>query len=338
MQKAVLEAVDEELAHMSPIARCVTSRVDEPECAVEFSLVAITHRVSGIGDIQRFWPPDLSLVRPDVQASVKEQSGEQTLVFRYNARGAQVHGRASLTCEFIILTMADGSTRSATLHGATLDYDVPYSFVYHQKKYPAVSADMLEAAIKAHDLTLLKATIKTANHLNMGNFHRPIHAAIQHNQHHILEWLIAQPGIDVNKLPMESIRPIVQHLFRFMGSGSQEHFHTRCLCTLLRAGATLVVEDPYSEFHMFHWLAGTSESDIAYLMAQEDIMQKLLEYSAYAFEPSKKTGRLVVRYKSISPAFVDLLRRAENMLWLAVSVHIPVSALTTVIVSYIIQP
>jgi hypothetical protein len=215
-------------------------------------------------------------------------------------------------------------------------YDVTYSFVYFQNRYPAVSANMLAAAIQAGNLTLLKATIKTANHLNMGIDCRPIHLAINYNQPHILEWLVAQPRIDVNKTPLGSTRPTVQHLFRRVGvTEEQEHFHMQCLCTLLRVGMSVMDEDPCTEYRMFHWLAGTSESNITYLMGQEDIVQKLLEYAAYAFEPGKKTGRPAALYNSMSPVFTDFLRRAEKVLWLAVSAYMPVSALTTVIVSYI---
>jgi hypothetical protein len=192
---------------------------------------------------------------------------------------------------------------------------------------------MLRSAIQAGDLARLKKTIRTANHLNMGINDRPIHMAIEYKQLHILEWLVVQPGIDVDKLPMDSNRPTLPTLLRPIRVGERTRSNVQCLCILLRAGMTLMSEDPVTGFNIFHYMVG-SQFKMACLMEQEDIAQRLLEHAACAFEPTK-AGRPGDTTRS--PPFMDFLKRAETMLCLTVSVHIPVSALTTIIVSYITQ-
>jgi hypothetical protein len=148
---------------------------------------------------------------------------------------------------------------------------------------------------------------------------------------------------------MDSLRPVTSTLFRLTSTDSQV-YGMRCLCTLLRAGLSLTDKDPETGFHVFHWLARTCDTRLIYVMNQEDIVQRLLEYASCAFEPgtaimSSKTAdgaklggitrQPTEAYKSKSPVFIHFLRCAKDALCLAVSAYMPVSALATLIVSYI---
>jgi hypothetical protein len=232
--------------------------------------------------------------------------------------------------------MEDGSLRTAALRNSTMDvYEIMYNFRYIQNDHGVVSALMIESAIRAGDLARLKGMVKTANHLSMGFGSRPIHMAMLYNQPHILEWLVAQPGIDVNRIPVYSTSTNAEWLFRPSGTEAKDALFMRDLCTLLRAGMTLMEQDPTTGFHIFHLLAQTSASNVILVTGQEDIAQKLLNYAACAFEPNAKVERPAELYASASPPFAAFLARLIETLRCVVGIHVPVSALAGIVVSYI---
>jgi hypothetical protein len=172
----------------------------------------------------------------------------------------------------------------------------------------------------------------------MGVSKRPIHMAIEHNKPHILQWLVTQPGIDVDRLPLHTNRPTAALLFESIWVPEERCLDIQYLCILLRAGMSPTSAEPLTGFTLFHSLACTNESGIIHVLGQEDITQKLLEYAAYAFEPSANGIRPINARGSISPTFANFFKRAEKALCLVVSVHMPVAVLSDIIVSYITQP
>jgi hypothetical protein len=319
--KSALESLDEELTHISSTAESGRR---------EFTLVSITHRVSQIGLIQYFWPlDDISQTRRDIRASVEEQSGAQTLVFEYSLPTNMKHGS-------VVLTMADGSFRTATLRAGSRNiYEIVYSLDYWQDEYLPVSAGVLDSAIRVGDLARLKNIARTANALNMGLCNRPIHMAMYYDQLHILEWLLAQPGTDINKSYVGSPCNNMAILLSSTGVARLDHRNIQFLCMFLRAGLPLMAEDSLTGCHIFHFLAKTTASNVTEVMAHEDIAQKLLEHVVCALEPNEKVDRPLELYASAPPPFVSFLKHAMETLQLVVSVHIPIQPLTGIVVSYI---
>lgn len=318
VMKKELQAANEYMSHLSTFATCGP---------VTFKLVQIRHMIeseSSWQTVQNFWPLDLDRIRLDMHISLREQTTRQRIDVEYSPLG-DVH------MVYIHLMTEDGTNMRAeyTLNDT-------YRAQHEVAAWPcpprqAVTAKAIETIIETGDLDLLKRTVKTANHLNMGAINRPIHMAIDHNRPRILEWLLAQPGTDVNKTPFTCSN--IAFLLPLTRLASFQQFRIGYLCTLIRAGMSIVNDDGSS---VFHHIASVDQTAVHDLFCNHDVVAKLMEYAICALEPSE--GHSLTSICSGPDGSADIrefLVRAASAVRTLIIAHVTVDALVNVIVAYI---
>jgi hypothetical protein len=224
--------------------------------------------------------------------------------------------------------MADGTLLTGTLTiNGTLE--VACEVESGTAEGTVVSAIVIEHAIKKGDLNFLKS-VTTPCRINMGFDYTPVHLAMFGDRPTVLEWLIKQPGIDVNK-PTRSGSSTTALLFSLPDPHVDWVWY---LCILVRAGMSLAGHDKYN-VNIFHNIRTSQPQDIRRLFRNRDVVSKLMEYAVYVFERSEGWYRPPDNCPAANKQLMTFFNRADKAVRTPLTHRVPIPPLVDMILSYI---
>jgi hypothetical protein len=158
--------------------------------------------------------------------------------------------------------------------------------------------------------------------------------AIEHDQPHILEWLLTQPGIDVNRTPYMCSN--IAFLLPMAMEDDLQRTRIRYLCVLIRAGMLPICD----KSNVFQYLVYFHRYAIRHLFRKSDVIARLMEYAIYTFDRLSH-GALPVdicRGPEGSAQLLEFFVRASDAVRSLIIAHVPVDSLVDVIIAYISGP